>query len=101
MLNKALIPPLHAICVLDVQNGTVSNLADGTLPSWSPSGDWIAYYDYSEGRDDPKRGWFATNADRVSVMHPDGTNSGSLARFPSDEVTCASPRSGHRTPKPS
>lgn len=85
MLNKALIPPLHAICVLDVQNGTVSKLADGTLPSWSPSGDWIAFNDYSEGRDDPKQGWFATNANRVSVMHSDGTNPRVLITFSSDE----------------
>jgi len=83
--KKVPIPPLHAICVLDVQKGTVSKLADGTLPSWSPSGDWIAFYNYSQGRDDPKRGWFATNANRVSVMHPDGTGSMVLAKLPFDE----------------
>jgi hypothetical protein len=85
MLKKVPIPPLHAVCVLDVQNGTVSKLAEGTLPSWSPSGDWIAYYDYSEGRDDRKQGWFATNANRVSVMRSDGTNPRVLASFSSDE----------------
>ena len=85
MRKKAPIPPLHAIYVLDVQNGAVSKLADGTLPSWSPSGDWIAFYDYSPRKDDHKRAWYPTNADRVSVMHPDGTSSRVLARFPSDE----------------
>jgi Tol biopolymer transport system component len=83
--KKVPLPPLRAIYVLDLQNGTVSKLEDGAMPSWSPSGDWIAFYTYSPGRDDRRRGWFATNADRVSVMHPDGSESRVLAKFPKDE----------------
>jgi Tol biopolymer transport system component len=69
------IPPLPAVFVLNVTDGTVSKIADGTAPSWSPSGEWIAFDDYSPGRDDGSGGRYADNADRVSVIHPNGTGS--------------------------
>jgi len=79
------LPPLRAIYVLDVQTGGVTRLADGAMPSWSPAGDWIAFYTYSPGRDDRRRGWFATNADRVSIMHPDGSDPRIIAKLSKDE----------------
>lgn len=79
------IPPLRAIYVLDVENGTASKLADGTSPSWSPSGEWIAFYDYSPGRDDVKKGWYAANANRVSIVRPDGKDYKTLVTFHGDE----------------
>jgi hypothetical protein len=79
------IPPLRAIYVLDVATGTVSKIADGTSPSWSPSGEWIAFYDYSPGRDDVKKGWYATNANRVSIVRPDGKDYKTLVTFHHDE----------------
>lgn len=79
------IPPLNAIYVLDVEKGTASKLADGMSPSWSPSGEWIAFYDYSPGRDDVKKGWYAANANRVSIVRPDGKDHKTLATFHSDE----------------
>lgn len=85
------IPPLRAIYVLDVATGTVSKVADGTSPSWSPSGEWIAFYDYQPGRDDVKKGWYADNANRVSVIHPDGTGHKVLATFKSDESVSVPP----------
>jgi dipeptidyl aminopeptidase/acylaminoacyl peptidase len=79
------IPPLRAIYVLDVETGTVLRIADGMSPSWSPSGEWIAFYDYQPGRDHVKRGWYADNANRVSVIHPDGTTHKVLVTFHRDE----------------
>jgi Tol biopolymer transport system component len=79
------IPPLRAIYVLDVENGTASKLADGTSPSWSPSGEWIAFYDYSPGRDDVNKGWYAVNANRISIVRPDGRDYKTLVTFHSDE----------------
>jgi Tol biopolymer transport system component len=78
------IPPLHAVFVLNAEAGTVSKLADGTAPTWSPSGEWIAFYDYSPGRDDIKHGWYAANANRVSMVHPDGTGYRVLFTFHRD-----------------
>lgn len=79
------IPPRRAIYVLNLEDGTISRIADGMSPAWSPSGEWIAFNDYSPGRDDAKRGWYAVNANRVSLMHPDGSHSKVLATFRNDE----------------
>ncbi len=62
---------LPEIDILNVENGTVVKLADGTAPSWSPSGEWIAYSDYSTFL----HGKYADTAFRVSLIHPDGTSS--------------------------
>jgi len=62
---------LPEIDVLEVANGRVSKLADGTAPSWSPSGEWIAFSDYSTFQ----HGRYADTAYRVSLIHPDGTGS--------------------------
>jgi Tol biopolymer transport system component len=85
------IPPLMAIFVLDVATGAASKVADGMSPSWSPSGEWIAFYDYQSGRDDVKKGWYADNANRVSVIHPDGTGHKVLATFKPDESLSVPP----------
>lgn len=85
------IPPLMAIFVFDVETGTVSKIADGMSPSWSPSGEWIAFYDYQPGRDDVKKGWYADNANRVSVIHPEGTGHSVLVTFNRDESLNVSP----------
>lgn len=85
------IPPLMAIFVLDVATGTASKIADGTSPSWSPSGEWIAFYDYQPGRDDVKKGWYADNANRVSVIYPDGTDHRVLVTFNHDESLTVPP----------
>lgn len=65
----ASLPLLPEIDVLNVVDWTVRKIADGTAPSWSPSGEWIAFSDYSVFR----HGKYADTAFRVSLMHPDGT----------------------------
>jgi Tol biopolymer transport system component len=62
---------LPEIDILNVEDGTISKLADGIAPSWSPSGEWIAFSDYSMFQ----HGRYADTAYRVSLIHPDGTGS--------------------------
>ena len=69
--DGASVTLLPEIDILNVENGTTSKLADGTAPSWSPSGEWIAFSDYSTFQ----HGKYADTAYRVSLIHPDGTGS--------------------------
>jgi len=61
-----LIPEIY---VFDVGDGKVEKVAEGIAPSWSPSGEWIAFSDYSVFR----HGKYADTVHRVSLVHPDGT----------------------------
>lgn len=47
------------IGVLDVDTGRLKVLGEGGVPAWSPTGEWIAYYD------EPR--------ERFMLVHPDGT----------------------------
>jgi dipeptidyl aminopeptidase/acylaminoacyl peptidase len=49
------------IVVIDVLSGIGRIIAEGTNPSWSPKGDWIAYTDSS--------------GEKCVLIHPDGTGS--------------------------
>ena len=60
---------LPEIDVFDVEDGRVAKIAEGTAPSWSPSGEWIAFSDYSVFQ----HGKYADTAFRLSLIHPDGT----------------------------
>jgi dipeptidyl aminopeptidase/acylaminoacyl peptidase len=62
---------LPEIYVFNIADGTVSKIAEGTEPSWSPSGEWIAFSDYSAFRS----GKYADTPSRLSLVHPDGTGS--------------------------
>jgi Tol biopolymer transport system component len=53
---------ISQIVVIDLASGSGKILAEGTDPSWSPKGDWIAYVDHV----DKKR-------QNCILIHPDGT----------------------------
>jgi len=72
---------LPEIYVLNTENGAVSKIAEGTAASWSPSGEWIAFSDYSAFRN----GRYADTTNRVSLVHPDGTGSKVVAMLKRDE----------------
>lgn len=63
---KSLLPEIY---VFTIRDGAVTKIAEGTAPSWSPSGEWIAFSDYSVFR----HGKYADTAFRLSIVHPDGT----------------------------
>jgi len=49
------------VAVLDISTGNVQALGEGFNPSWSPNGEWIAYFDPAGAK--------------CLVVHPDGTGS--------------------------
>jgi WD40-like Beta Propeller Repeat len=67
---------LPEIYVFNVADGTASKIAEGAAPSWSPSGEWIAFSDWSVFR----HGKYADTAYRLSLVHPDGTGSVELLK---------------------
>jgi len=68
-------PPVPEVFVMDVETGTVSMIANGWGPSWSPSGERIAYFTYTAHIRDKHGWWHFTGAKGISLMHPDGTDS--------------------------
>lgn len=78
--EKATGSLLPGIYVLNIEDGQVRRIAAGAAPSWSPSGEWIAFSDYSVFQ----HGKYADTAYRLSLIHPDGTGSVALLQRSKD-----------------
>lgn len=60
--------------VWDADTGKVTKLADGGAVSWSPSGEWIAYFDSPPYE----------RSTTCVIIHPDGSGRKTLFQFPRD-----------------
>lgn len=74
-------PPVPRVFVMNVGTGSVSAVAKGWGPSWSPSGEWIAYHPYTAHVRDKHGWWSFAGAKGISLMHPDGTHSIFIHKF--------------------
>jgi len=78
------------IYVMDLDTGAVEKIAEGRLPSWSPSGEWIAYFDYPPQKHDH---WPLNLMvpERINLTRPDGTDSRIVGswRAPWDDLSIA------------
>jgi WD40 repeat protein len=74
-------PSVPEVFVMDVETGRVSMIANGWGPSWSPSGEWIAYFPWIAHVRERRGWWHFTGSDGVSLMHPDGTGSFFIHKF--------------------
>jgi WD40-like Beta Propeller Repeat len=74
-------PPVPEVFVMAVETGMVSMIANGWGPSWSPSGEWIAYFSWTAHIRDKHDWWHFTGAKGISLMHPDGTDSLFIHKF--------------------
>jgi hypothetical protein len=88
---------IYSIYTFDIRTGKISEIGLGRSPSWSPSGEWIAYVGYIEGSDRQQesnfyRGrYYAINDFQVSLMSQTGLHSRALWGFSSDVVPSLEP----------
>jgi dipeptidyl aminopeptidase/acylaminoacyl peptidase len=88
-LDHPLLSDIRAVYVASVESGTISQIGLGQAPSWSPSGEWIAYVGYIEGSDRHQDTnfygghYYAITDYQVRLMSPTGTQSRVLMGFDS------------------
>lgn len=87
MSNPAVTSKIY---ILDIDSGTVQKIAEGWLPSWSPSGEWIAYFDYPPQKHD-RWPMNLMVPERIKLIRPDGTESRIIGswRAPWDDLRVA------------
>ncbi len=94
------VSDLYAIDILNVETGTISQIALGQSPSWSPSGEWIAYAGYVQiERNEAQPGnsqfydgrYYSVGNHQFSLMGPNGTHRRVLMGFRSDVEDNAEP----------
>lgn len=57
--KEIVLQHLSQIAIVETETGKARTIADGRYPSWSPKGDWIAYFDLQ--------------ITKCFLIHPDGT----------------------------
>ncbi len=77
---------IYTIYILDLETFAVKPVSIGHSPSWSPSGEWIAYVAYVPRKDGQSPQWCHAGQcyepdDSVSLMTPDGTQSRTLMTY--------------------
>jgi Tol biopolymer transport system component len=94
------ISDIRAIYVANLETGKISRIGLGQSPSWSPSGEWIAFVNYiPEDRTDSQSSdyhagryssnfyagrYYATNDFQIALMSPIGTHTRILMGFHSE-----------------
>lgn len=79
---------LYTIDVLNIETGAISQIGLGRSPSWSPSGEWIAYAGYVEGNSSERGGsqlyngrYYSLSEHQFNLIGPNGTHSRVLMGF--------------------
>lgn len=57
--KEIVLQHLSQVAIVEADTGKARTIADGRYPSWSPKGDWIAYFD--------------RQLTKCFIVHPDGT----------------------------
>jgi dipeptidyl aminopeptidase/acylaminoacyl peptidase len=80
---------IYAVYLLDLDSRAITQIGIGHSPSWSPSGEWIAFVGYVPRKKKDQPTWcvagkcYEPGTDAVSVMKADGNEARTLMTFSS------------------